>query len=100
MARKDLPAFGRLVSVAWEQNKRLDPGSTTPETDEIIERIGPHIHGAKLLGAGGGGFMLIICKTPADAAAVRDMLEADPPNPRARFFNFSISTEGLVVTVS
>jgi len=100
MARKDLPAFGRLVAAAWEQNKRLDPGSTTPEVDAVLDRIGPHIHGAKLLGAGGGGFMLIICKTPADAAAVREMLDADPPNARARFFDFSISTEGLVVTVS
>lgn len=98
MARKDLAAFGRLVDVAWRQNKCLDPGSTTPQVDAIVERLGPHIHGAKLLGAGGGGFMLIICKGPQDADAVREMLQADPPNDRARFFDFGISTEGLVVT--
>ena len=98
MARKDLPAFGRLVDVAWRQNTCLDPGSTTPQVDAILDRLGPHIHGAKLVGAGGGGFMLIICKTPDDAAAVRQMLQADPPNDRARFFDFDISTRGLVVT--
>jgi hypothetical protein len=30
---------------------------------------------------------------------VRGMLENEPPNDRARFFDFSVSTEGLVVTV-
>jgi len=29
---------------------------------------------------------------------VRKMLEAEPPNARARFFEFDISREGLVVT--
>jgi len=100
MARKDLPAFGQFVARAWEQNKRLDPGSTTPDVDAMCDRIAPHIHGAKLLGAGGGGFMLIICKTPDDAAAVREMLDADPPNELARFFDFDISADGLVVTTS
>lgn len=100
MARKDLPAFGQLVARAWEQNKRLDPGSTTPQVDAMLERISSRIHGAKLLGAGGGGFMLIICKTPGDAAAVREILDADPPNELARFFDFDISAEGLVVTTS
>ena len=31
---------------------------------------------------------------------VRRMLEAEPPNERARFFEFNVSSEGLVVTVS
>jgi len=100
MARKDLPAFGQLMARAWEQNKHLDPGSTTPDVDAMLERISPHIHGAKLVGAGGGGFMLIICKTPDDAGAVREILDADPPNELARFFDFDISAEGLVVTTS
>ena len=34
-----------------------------------------------------------------NAHAVRAMLETDPPNERARFFDFDISREGLVVTV-
>jgi hypothetical protein len=42
----------------------------------------------------------MICKSPADAAAVREMLEAEPPNERARFFDYSVSSTGLVVTVS
>ena len=48
---------------------------------------------------GGGGFLMMICKSPQDARAVRRLLEADPPNARARFFDFDISRQGLVVTV-
>lgn len=62
-------------------------------------RYRPYVHGAKLLGAGGGGFLLMVCKSPQDAAAVREMLGAEPPNDRARFFDFNISRRGLVVTV-
>jgi fucokinase len=97
--RKDIERFGRLMDVAWQLNKRLDPNSSTDEIEALFARVRPHIYGGKLLGAGGGGFMLLVCKSPQDAAAVRQTLDADPPNDRARFFDFSVSTEGLVVTV-
>lgn len=99
MSRKDIAAFGRLVGEAWEQNKALDPNSTNPEIERIMELIAPHVHGAKLTGAGGGGFMMIVCKSPADAATVRTLLDRDPPNQLARFFGFSINRIGLEVTV-
>jgi fucokinase len=97
--RKDLERFGCLMDAAWQLNKRLDPNSSNDEIEALFARVRPHIFGGKLLGAGGGGFMLMVCKSPADAAAVREMLERDPPNDRARFFDFRVSTEGLVVTV-
>jgi len=42
----------------------------------------------------------MVCKSGSDAANVRRMLQTEPPNERARFFDYSISNEGLVVTVS
>ncbi len=97
--RKDIQRFGYLMDVAWQLNKRLDPNSSNDEIEALFARVRPHIYGGKLLGAGGGGFMLMICKSPQDATAVRRMLDAHPPNDRARFFDFNVSTEGLVVTV-
>ncbi len=97
--RKDIERFGYLMDVAWQLNKRLDPNSSNDEIEALFARVRPHIHGGKLLGAGGGGFMLMICKSPQDAAAVRQLLDTHPPNDRARFFDFNVSTEGLVVTV-
>lgn len=100
MAGKDIRRFGELIDVTWNLNKKIDPDSTTYVIEEILARIKPHIYGAKLLGAGGGGFLLMVCRSPEDAAAVRQLLNEAPPNDRARFFDFSISAEGLAVTVS
>jgi len=97
---KDIVTFGGLIDVAWQLNKQLDPNSTNDEIESLFERARPFIYGAKLLGAGGGGFMLMICKSAADASAVREKLEAEPPNERARFFDFDVSKEGLTVTTS
>jgi fucokinase len=99
LIRKDIATFGHLVDVAWQLNKQLDPNSSNGEIESLFERVRPFIYSAKLLGAGGGGFMLMICKSAGDAQSVREMLEAEPPNERARFFDFNISNEGLIVTV-
>ena len=99
MAAKDMRRFGELIDLAWRLNKRIDPDSTTPVIEAILAKIGKHIWGAKLLGAGGGGFLLIVAKSPRDAAKVRRLLEFAPPNDRARFFDYDISREGLNVTV-
>ncbi len=99
MARKDGCRFGEFIDLAWRLNKRIDPDSTTPEIEAILARIRRRIYGAKLLGAGGGGFLLIVCRSEADASAVREILEKRPPNPRARFFSYEIASQGLQVTV-
>ena len=96
---KDIERFGNLVDVAWRLNKQLDPNSSNDEIEALLERVRPFIYGAKLLGAGGGGFLLMICKSTADSLTVREMLESHPPNERARFFDFDISREGLTVSV-
>jgi fucokinase len=99
MSAKNHRRFGALIDVAWNLNKRIDQDSTTPEIEAILDRIKPRIYGAKLLGAGGGGFFLIVAKSPKDAQAIRRMLASDPPNPRARFSDYQISRQGLTVTV-
>ena len=99
MEGKDLPALGRHLALGHRLNRQLSPHCTNETVEALLERIRPHVHGAKLTGAGGGGFLLIVCKSPRDAAALRAMLDADPPNERARFFDFDISCQGLVVTV-
>jgi galactokinase/mevalonate kinase-like predicted kinase len=98
MALKDMKRFGELIDVAWRLNKEIDPDSTTEVIEEILAKIKPYIYGAKLLGAGGGGFLLMVCKSTEDASVLRTLLEHEPPNNRARFFDYNISTEGLVVT--
>jgi fucokinase len=99
MAMKDAERFGELIEIAWKLNVELDSDHTTPAVEDLRARIRPHVLGAKLLGAGGGGFMLMVCKSPEDAARLRLMMERKPLNEKARFFEYSISREGLIVTV-
>ncbi|MBN1127138.1 MAG: hypothetical protein JXA82_19200 [Sedimentisphaerales bacterium] len=99
ISKKDHERFGRLIDTVWRYNIELDPNSTNPQIDAILQRIHSHIWGAKLLGAGGGGFLLMVCRSPGDVLKVRNILLAEPPNERARFFDYDINTEGLVVTV-
>lgn len=99
MSMRDAERFGELIDVAWRLNVDLDPEHTTPVIERLRDRIRPHILGAKLLGAGGGGFLLMACRSAEDALAVRQMLEKSPPNDKARFFDYSISRTGLIVTV-
>lgn len=100
VARKDLPAFGEAIDAAWMLNKELDPDSSNPHIEAILASIRPHLFGAKLLGAGGGGFLLLVCKSAGDADAVKHRLETQPPNPHARFFDFEVSDAGLAMSVS
>jgi len=99
LSQKDLKAFGQLVGTAWELNKQLDPNSTNPEVDALFDRVSPHIYGGKLLGAGGGGFMLMVCKSPDHAKRLKTELDSEPTNDRARFFDYSVNPRGLTVTV-
>ena len=98
MSRKNAAEFGRHVNAAWELQKRLC-GTVTNETIEcLLARVRPHVHGMRISGAGSGGFLLMICKSRQAADEVRSLLEQDPPNPSARFFDYEINQRGLEVT--
>jgi galactokinase/mevalonate kinase-like predicted kinase len=99
MEKTDMLCFGELIDKALYLKKEIDPGSSNPEMEKILEKFKPYMIGATFLGAGGGGFLLVVCKSPEDSAAARKTLEKDPPNPLARFFDYDISTTGLEVTV-
>ncbi|MFI4910493.1 MAG: L-fucokinase [Sedimentisphaeraceae bacterium JB056] len=99
LMKKEYNRFAEGVNTCWQQNKLLDPDSTNPKIEEIIEQIKPYTAGLKLLGAGGGGFLLICAKDSKNAALIRNTLEKEPPNDKARFFDYSINNSGLTVTV-
>jgi galactokinase/mevalonate kinase-like predicted kinase len=99
MENGDMQGFGKLIERALQLKKEIDPSSSNPEIEKILEKFKPYRVGATFLGAGGGGFLLVVCKSPEDAAKAKKTLEKNPPNPEARFFDYSINTTGLEVTV-
>jgi galactokinase/mevalonate kinase-like predicted kinase len=85
---------------SWSLNQKLDVGTNPPAVQEILDRAGDHLGAAKLLGAGGGGYLLMFAKDEDAAARIKRALTDRPPNPRARFVNFSLSESGLQLTRS
>jgi galactokinase/mevalonate kinase-like predicted kinase len=85
---------------SWELNQQLDSGTNPREVQSILERCGSDLAATKLLGAGGGGFLLMFARSEEAANRIRTELTANPPNSRARFVEFSVSDTGLQLTRS
>ncbi len=71
----DLAEFGRLLHENWGLKRRLSSRISTTEIDAIYEagRQAGAL-GGKLLGAGGGGFLLLFAR-PEDQGRIRSKLE-------------------------
>ena len=98
--QEDLTAYATSIAQSWRLNTELDGGANPPAVVEVIDRVAPHAEAFKLCGAGGGGFLYVLCHDEAAAQALRRELAADPPNSRARFFDMDVSITGLRVTRS
>jgi D-glycero-alpha-D-manno-heptose-7-phosphate kinase len=89
----DWTAVGMLMAAEWHARKRLAPGVTTPEIDQLLDRA--RFAGAlagKVCGAGGGGCLVCIVD-PARKAEVETTLSAGG----ARVLRFAVETHGLIV---
>jgi D-glycero-alpha-D-manno-heptose-7-phosphate kinase len=70
-----IAAIGRLLHESWQLKRELADAVTTPEIDAIYDAaLEAGAIGGKLLGAGGGGFMLFLVP-PERQAAVRERLK-------------------------
>ncbi|HBS02351.1 MAG TPA: GHMP kinase, partial [Firmicutes bacterium] len=71
----DVDAIGPCLKKGWEIKKSLASGISNPLIDDGYERgIKAGASGGKLLGAGGGGFLLFYVPDEAKRASVRDAL--------------------------
>jgi D-glycero-alpha-D-manno-heptose-7-phosphate kinase len=58
--------FGELLDRAWQAKRTLDGAVSNPAIDELYERgLKAGAWGGKLLGAGGGGFLLLLAPEEA-----------------------------------
>ena len=74
----DIAAFGRLLHEGWKLKRSLSPKISTSYVDEVYEAgTGAGAVGGKLIGAGGGGFVLLFVppeKQPAVAQRLRKLV--------------------------
>jgi D-glycero-alpha-D-manno-heptose-7-phosphate kinase len=85
---RDLNVFGTLLHEAWQLKRSLTAGISNGKIDEYYERgYRAGALGGKLLGAGGGGFLLFFCE-PHNQTRLREELS------ELRELRFSLDPEG------
>lgn len=59
---QDIRGVGKLLHQSWEEKKKISPLISTGKINDIVEKVmSMDAYGVKLLGAGGCGFVLVIC---------------------------------------
>lgn len=92
--------FCEAIRRSWVLNQRLDRGTNPDVVQHVIDPVADYLSACKLLGAGGGGYMLMLAKDASAARRIRRTLEGSPPNSRSRFVELTISQSGFQVTRS
>ena len=94
IAAEDVYRVGDLIDSAWQEKKSLDAGISNSEIDELLlyaRKFGSL--GGKLVGAGGGGFLLVCVPSERRAEFLKNFTLL--PN-----FPFRISHTGVEVIYS
>ncbi|HUV70101.1 MAG TPA: hypothetical protein VMW15_10595, partial [Terracidiphilus sp.] len=94
MVEGDWKYLGDLLNRHWQLNQILDPNTTNAPINAILDRAQPYIYGAKLAGAGGGGFLMLLARDPQAALALRAALSLDAP-PTGGIVPYRIAGDGL-----
>jgi fucokinase len=89
--------LGSLLDRHWQLNQVLDPHTTNAPIDSLLRDIRPHLAGAKLAGAGGGGFLMLLAKSPEQAQELRRELERRDTHSAGAVYDYRILNQGLSV---
>ncbi|MCC6589354.1 MAG: hypothetical protein IT168_21830 [Bryobacterales bacterium] len=93
MQESDWAHLGALMDRHWELNKVLDPNTTNAPINEMLAEVRPYVYGAKLAGAGGGGFLMMATRSAEAAAELRAQLDA------SKVYRHAVAMDGLRVEV-
>ena len=85
MRRSDLDEFGRLMHKHWEFKRKMSPAISLSLLDEMYEKVRKDfgVLGGKIIGAGGGGFLMLYC--PAKGRQLDEFM-AKHEMPRVSYF--------------
>lgn len=93
LRRGNLKRFGELIFEGWEKKKKFNSKITNTYIDALVEEaIANGAIGVKLMGAGGGGHLLIYCKPDREHKISEVLVERG-----GKTIDFSFDFEGLKV---
>jgi fucokinase len=88
--------IGAIMQRSWELNKQIEPSASNEDLEALFARIAPFADGAKMAGAGGGGFVAALAKDREAAAKLRQELGRQGEE---EVYPSTVSREGLGVSV-
>jgi fucokinase len=89
--------LGSLIDRHWKLNQILDPHTTNAPINSLLESVRPFIRGAKLAGAGGGGFLILLAKSPEARHDLQTFLSQSTSNTGGACYDWHIVSDGLRV---
>ena len=93
LRRGNLKRFGSLIKESWEKKKKFNQDVSSTYIDALIEEaLSNGAIGARLMGAGNGGHLLIYCN-PDTEHKIKELLAQKG----AKSIDFSFDFDGLVV---
>ncbi|KAL6575618.1 hypothetical protein OROHE_000995 [Orobanche hederae] len=70
----DIDELGDVMLEAWRLHQELDPYCSNEFVDKLFAFSRPYCNGYKLVGAGGGGFALMLAKSGESAKKLRQLI--------------------------
>jgi D-glycero-alpha-D-manno-heptose-7-phosphate kinase len=86
----DLDGWGRMLDEHWQHKKQLSSKISLPHIDQLYDHVRSNygVTGGKVIGAGGGGFLMLFCPTDGKA------LEAYMAGQNMPRLNYGIDPQG------
>lgn len=73
----DVDELGEIMLEAWRLHQELDPFCSNESVDRLFSFASPYCCGYKLVGAGGGGFALLLAKHAESAKQLSHRLQTE-----------------------
>ncbi|KAJ4784147.1 L-fucokinase/GDP-L-fucose pyrophosphorylase [Rhynchospora pubera] len=90
LMNSDIDELGHIMLEAWRIHQELDPFCSNPLVDQLFAFADPYCCGYKLVGAGGGGFALLLAKDCRNALLLKQSLK-ECTDFDVKIYNWSIS---------
>ena len=100
LEKGDLDRVGELMQHHWRLNKLMDPNTSNDYIEHLFAAIQDLALGAKLAGAGGGGYMTIVAKDAQAADAIRHELTRVSRDTHGAVADASVNYTGLHIEAS